>query len=85
MQCLADRVRDVDADEVQQLERPHRVRCAERHAGVDLLRLHAGPLQQPHRVEEVGEQEAVDHEARLVGHLHGCLADRLAEGVRASA
>ena len=73
MQRLADRLRDVDADEVQQLERPHRVRCAELHAGVDLLGLHAGPLQQSHGVEQVGEQQAVDHEAGLVGHLHGVL------------
>ena len=67
-------------DEVEQLERAHRVRRAELHAGVDLLRLDAGPLEQPDRVEQVGEEQPVDDEAGLVRHLDGGLADRLAEG-----
>jgi hypothetical protein len=60
---------------------------AELHAGVDLAGLHAGPLDQPHGFEEVGEEQAVDDEAGLVGDLDRGLAQSSApsEGCLASA
>ena len=79
---VADRLGDVEADEVEQGERAHRVAGAELHAGVDLARLHAGPLDHADRVEEVGEEQAVDDEARLVGDLDRGLAERRAPGQR---
>ena len=78
---LADRDRDVDADQVEECERAHRIVRAEGHAAVDVLRRHPGLLHQPDGVEEVGEEEAVD-EARLVRNLDDGLADRLAPGAR---
>ena len=42
---------------------------AESHARVDRLRLQPGRVQHPHRLERVGEQQPVDHEAGHVGHL----------------
>ena len=44
-----------------------------------------GLLEQPHGVEEVGEEQAVDDEARHVGHLDRGLAERLAQRARARA
>ena len=79
---VADRLGDVEADEVEQRQRAHRVAGAELHAGVDLAGLHAGPLHQPHGVEEVGEEQAVDDEAGLVGDLDRGLAERRAPGER---
>ena len=80
VELLADRDRDVDADEVEELERPHRLAGALRHAGVDLGGLEAELVEQPDGVEEVGEEEAVDDEPGLVGDLDHVLAEREAEG-----
>ena len=82
VQRLADRDRDVDPDQVDQGQRPHRVAGAEGHAAVDLLRLHPGLLEQPDGIEQVGEQQAVDDETGLVRDLDHRLADRLAPGPR---
>ena len=79
---VADRLGDVEADEVQQRERAHRVAGAELHAGVDLACLHAGPLDHANGVEEVGEEQAVDDEAGLVGDLDRGLAQRRTPGER---
>ncbi len=64
VEALADRRGDVEADEVEQLQRAHRVPGAEPHAGVDVVGAHPGRLHQPHRLEQVGEQQPVDDEAR---------------------
>ena len=60
---LADRRGHVEAHEVEQRQRAHRVARAQLHAGVDRLRLDAARLEQPHGVEQVGEEQPVDHEA----------------------
>jgi hypothetical protein len=52
---------------------------AERHAQVDVLGAHPGLLLQGDGAEEVGEEQAVDHEAGQIGHFDGGLAERLAE------
>jgi len=75
---LADRHRDVESDQVEQGERPHRMSEAESHAAVDVDRLHPGSLHQPDRFEEIGKQQAVDHEAGHVGNPNRGLADRKA-------
>ena len=64
VQRLADRHRDIHPDQIDQGQRPHRVVGAERHAAVDVLCLHSGLLHQAHGVEEVGEEQSVDDEAR---------------------
>ena len=79
---VADRLGDVEADEVEQGQRAHRVAGAELHAGVDLARLHAGLLDEADGVEEVGEEQAVDDEAGQVGDLDRGLAQRRAPGER---
>ena len=82
---LADRDGDVVAHQVEQGKRAHRVVRPQRHAAVHVLRGHSGLLHQPHGVEEVGEEEAVDDEPGLVRHLNHRLADGLApvDGARA--
>ena len=82
---IADGHGDVEADVVQQRERPHRVARAERHAHVDVLRAHPGLVLEDDGAEEIGEEQAVDHEAGEVGHLDGDLVERLAQRVRALA
>ena len=52
---------------------------AELHAGVDCLGRQAGLLLQRDRGEEIGEEQAVNDEARDVGHDHRGLAEPLAE------
>ena len=47
------------------------------------LGAHPGRLHQPHRVEQVGEEQPVDDEAGLVGDLDRGLAQRRAPGARA--
>ena len=59
----ADGDRGVEADEVEERERAHRVAGAERHAGVDRLWVEAVSLEQANGVEEVGEKQPVDDEA----------------------
>ena len=60
---VADRLRDVEPDEVEQRQRAHRMAGAEASCRSRPRALHAGPLHQAHGVEEVGEEEAVDDEA----------------------
>ena len=46
------------------------------------LGVDAVALDQPHRVEQVGEEQPVDDEAGGVGHLDGGLLEPLAEAVQ---
>ena len=72
--------RRVEAHEVEESERTHRVAASELHRLVDvLLRGHAR-LEQPDRLEEVRHEEPVDDEPRGVLGGDGCLAERLDEG-----
>src|SRR5437016_3317630 len=80
---LADRGGDVEADEVEQRERPHRVARAKLHARVDVGGVHARLFEQAHCAEEVREQQAVDDEAGNVGDLDGRLLEQLAQRARA--
>src|SRR2546421_12700497 len=57
---VADRLGDVEPDEVEHGQRPHRVAGSESHAGVDLTGLHPGSLEHPHGVEEVGGEKPGD-------------------------
>ena len=64
----------VQADEVGERERSHRVVGAADHRGVDVLgRGHAG-LDHPDRGQQVRHQQGVDHEAGPVLAEHGLLA-----------
>ena len=81
-QRLADGDRHVDADEVEQRERPERMRRAERHARVDGGRLQPRLLEQPDRAEQVREEQPVHDEAGDVRDLDGNLLERLAQGDR---
>ena len=80
---LTDRDGDVDPDQIDQGQRTHRIVGAQGHAPIDVLRRHPGLLHQSHSVEEVREEQPVDHEARLIRDLDDGLADRLAPGARA--
>ena len=55
------------------------MRGAELHAGVDRSRLESRPLEEPDRVEEIGEEQAVDDEPGLVRDFDHGLAEQLAE------
>ena len=68
--------RHVQADEVEQRKRPHRVAGAESHARVDSGRVDVGLFEQPHGAEQVREQQPVDDEPGHVGHLDRCLLER---------
>src|SRR5436309_12862130 len=79
MERLPDRLRHVQSDQVEQLERTHWMGSAEFHALVDLGWREAGPLEQAHRVEQVGKEQPVHDESGLVRDLDGAFADRLAD------
>ena len=64
---VGDGVRGVEADEVEQRERPHRVAAAELHALVDVLDRAQPVLEAADRVEQVRHQQPVDDEAAAVG------------------
>ncbi len=74
---LEDLVGRVEADQVEQLERAHRVAAAEPHRRVDVLA--RGELALEHRdgVVEVAEQQRVGDEAGLVAADDGVLAELL--------
>ena len=75
---LPHRVARVEPDEVEQLERPHRVVGAALHRDVDLLDRAEALLVGADRVEQVRDQQAVDDEARLVLRVHDGLLQALA-------
>ena len=64
---VRDVVRRVEADEIEQRQRPHRVAAAELHALVDVLDRPQATLVASDRVQQIRHQQAVDDEARLVG------------------
>ena len=76
---LADRLGRVEADEVEQLERAHRVVRAALHRRVDLLDRAEALLEGADRVEQVRDQQAVDDEARLVARVDDRLVQDSAE------
>ena len=62
-QDVGDEIGGVEADEVQQGERAHRVAAAELHPRVDVLNRPEAVLEAADRVEQVGHQRPVDDEA----------------------
>lgn len=72
---LEDRTGRVDADQVEQGERPHRQAAAELHGGVDVLA--GGVLRLVHRgrLVQVAEQQSVGDEAGAVADRDGLLAE----------
>ena len=74
---LEDLVRRVEADQVEQRQRAHRVAAAEAHRGVDVLAGGVAALVHRDRVVEVAEQQGVGDEAGLVAADDRVLADRL--------
>src|SRR4051794_20886145 len=75
---VADGLEGVEANEVAQRQRSHRVVGASLHRGVDLLDRPDALLVGAHPVEQEGDEQAVDDEAGLVLGLHGELAELLA-------
>ena len=65
----------VEADEVGELERAHRVVQADAGARIDVLGAADALLERPHRLDEERHQDPVDDEAGPVGGHD----DRLAE------
>src|SRR5690606_19740976 len=63
---LADLVERVDADEIAEGERPHRISAAEHHSRVDVLDARHTTLELADRVQHVGNQEEVHHEPGVV-------------------
>ena len=76
---VEDLVRRVQADQVEQRQRAHRVAAAEAHRRVDVLAGGVAVLVHRDRVVEVAEQQRVGDEARLVAADDGVLAERLHE------
>ena len=73
---------DVEADEVGQLERPHRVVEPDPRTGVDVLGRPDALLERPHRLGEERHEDPVDDEPGPVGrhdHLLAELARQLAD------
>ena len=66
---------DVEADEVGELERPHRVVEADPRAGIDVLGRADPLLERPHRLGEERHQDPVDDEPRPVGRDDDLLAE----------
>src|SRR6478736_10533826 len=63
---VEDREARVEADEVDQLERPHREVAAALHRGVDVVPGGDAGVEESRRVVEVREQQRVHDEAGLV-------------------
>src|SRR3954447_26149276 len=78
-QRVADRVEHVEADEVRQRQRPHRVACPETHALVDVLARREALLVHPHRRHPVRPEQRVNDEPRTVLRSDRALADPLDE------
>ena len=66
---------DVEADEVGQLERTHRVVQADPRTGIDVLGRPDALLERAHRLGQERHQDAVDDEAGPVGRLDDLLAE----------
>ena len=71
---LHDPEADVEADEVGELERAHRVVQADLRAGVDVVGRAEALLVGPHRLREERHEDPVDDEARPVGRDDDLLA-----------
>ena len=81
---LEDLVRRVEADQVEQRQRAHRVAAAEAHRGVDVLARGVAALVHRDRVVEVAEQQRVGDEAGLVAADDRGLAEASAISVLTS-
>ena len=74
---LEDLVGGVEADQVEQRQRTHRVAAAVAHRGVDVLARGVAVLVHRHGVVEVAEEQRVGDEAGLVAAHDGVLAEGL--------
>ena len=81
-QVLGDAQAHVEADEVGELERPHRVAVAELHRLVDVLGARDALLDHADRLEPEDEAQAARREARRVLHDDHGLAHALADAPR---
>src|SRR5580704_7291084 len=63
---LGNVIRGVEADEVEEFERTHRVPATELHALVDILFTGEPALVAANRVEQIRNEQPVDDEARRV-------------------
>ncbi len=66
VQALGDGERRVEADQVGQVQRAHRVAAALDHAGVDVFGRGEPRLHHPDRRQQVRDQQRVDHEPGAV-------------------
>src|SRR3954453_11744233 len=71
IQLALDRQRDIEADDVEELEGPHRVAAADLHGRVDVISRRVVRLEHLDRVVEVGEEQGIDDEARAVAAPDG--------------
>ena len=79
VQGALDRQRHVETDDVEQLERTHRLAAADLHRVVDVVGSRVVRLEHLDRVVEVREQQCVDDEACAVAAGDRVLADPLAQ------
>ncbi len=79
MQHVQDGEADVEADEVGERQRPHRVIHPELHHRVDRLRRADAFHHREDRLVDHRHQDAVRDEARVVGRLDRRLAERRAQ------
>ena len=79
MQRLGGVVVDVDADEVDELARPHGPAGAVRHRLVEILGSHAGLVQHADAVVQERDQHPVDDEPGVSLQRTGCFPARSAQ------
>ena len=77
LEILGDLQADVEADEIGESQRSHRVAVAELHRGVDVGRRRDTRFDHAHRLESEHDAEAGRGEARRVPHEDGRLAHPL--------
>src|SRR5438552_10390658 len=73
---FGDVQRSVEADQIEQGERSHRIAAAELHRRVDILERREPALVDADRVEQVGHEETVDDERGRILGLYRRLAHR---------
>src|SRR2546422_2693784 len=75
VEVLGDREPDVEADEIRELERTHRMVVSQLHRLVDVFRGGDPALEHPHRFETEGQTQPAGCEPRRVLHHDRILAE----------
>src|SRR5215204_6822489 len=80
---VGDANHGIQADEIQERQRPHRVATAELHGTIDIHGAAGPSCEGPHRVQQKWDEEQVDDEAGAVRRRHWLLAKCPGKRIRA--